>query len=79
MEGLDSPEVNNIDSKEETMTWKRITSGAYDGYISEDGRTEITDNGAGLASSKGNGRWALVIDGQWIRNYDYLKEAKEAS
>jgi hypothetical protein len=38
---------------------------------------EITDNGAGLGSARGSGRWAVVIAGTWIANIDYLADAKK--
>jgi hypothetical protein len=53
-----------------TDGWKRIE----DGYASS--RCAIYDNGAGVGPTKGGGRWALEIDGQWVANIDTLREAK---
>lgn len=59
-----------------TQTWKRIDDGADWGYERQDGGVKILDNGAGLGSAKGSGRWALVVRGKWIANIDTLAEAK---
>lgn len=47
-----------------------------DGYITTDGRGEISDNGGGYGSPRGSGRWAVMIDGKWMANVDYLADAK---
>jgi hypothetical protein len=47
------------------------------GDVSADGRAEISDNGGGLGPQQGCGRWAVMIDGRWIANVDYLPAAKQ--
>lgn len=42
------------------------------------GRIDITDNGGGFGPAKDSGRWALLLDGRWLRNLDTLAEAKAA-
>ncbi len=59
-----------------TYTWKRIDDGRDWGYERNDGAVKIFDNGAGLGSAKGNGRWALELHGKWLANIDTLAEAK---
>ena len=51
-------------------TWTRIDGGYQSGSV------QIFDNGSGLGSAKGSGRWAVVIDGKWRINVDSLAEAK---
>jgi hypothetical protein len=59
-----------------TANFHRFTDAALEGYRSTDGRIEITDNGNGYGPARNSGRWAVMIDGQWISNLDYLAEAK---
>jgi hypothetical protein len=47
------------------------------GYRSADGRLGVWDNGGGMGSSRGSGRWAVELDGQWIANVDTLPIAKQ--
>lgn len=58
------------------MKWTRLDTGSSLGYVSGDGRVVLHDNGGGLGSSKGSGRWAVEVDGKWLANVDTLVEAK---
>ena len=53
--------------------WARTRDGAYIGC---GGRAEISDNGGGMGPSRDAGRWALLIDGEWVSNVDTLPAAK---
>ncbi len=54
--------------------WARVRTGAYDGYAKGD--LLVVDNGAGVGSARGSGRWAVEVAGRWIANVDTLVEAK---
>lgn len=57
-----------------TRTWTRLDEGNDLGYMTE-GATLI-DNGAGMGGSRGSGRWAVIVAGQWQANVDTLTAAK---
>lgn len=55
------------------VKWTRTSDGDY---VAMDGRVLVSDNGPGYGSSKGSGRWAVVVDGTWVSNEDFLRDAK---
>lgn len=58
-----------------TGKWQRIDTGSTLGYRSGD--YWLNDNGAGVGSAKGSGRWAVMLGNTWLANIDTLAEAKQ--
>jgi hypothetical protein len=56
------------------LQWRRVSDGRGDGYAR--GNARVWDNGNGFGSSRGSGRWAVEVAGQWVANVDLLADAK---